>query len=50
MDKLLELRKNSVEDSDEEDETPFDKLREECDGGVVGCSSGAEFAGGGGAP
>src|SRR3981189_563708 len=30
MDKLLELRKNSVEDSDEEDETPFDKLREEC--------------------
>src|SRR5947208_3631940 len=30
MDRLLELKKNPVEDLDEEDATPFDKLREEC--------------------
>src|ERR1700733_8610890 len=30
MDKLLELQKNPVEELDEEDGTPFDKLREEC--------------------
>ena len=30
MDRLLELTKNPVDDLDEEDATPFDKLREEC--------------------
>jgi hypothetical protein len=30
MDKLLDVQKNPVEDFDEEDGTPFDKLREEC--------------------
>src|SRR5260370_25337867 len=30
MDKLLELQKNPVEDLDEDDCTPFDKLSEEC--------------------
>jgi amidophosphoribosyltransferase len=30
MDKLLKLQKNPVEDVDEDDQTPFDKLREEC--------------------
>src|SRR6202046_799385 len=30
MDKLLELQNNPVDDLDEDDGTPFDKLREEC--------------------
>ena len=30
MDRLLGLQNNPVEDLDEEDGTPFDKLREEC--------------------
>src|ERR1700733_2960304 len=30
MNKLVELQNNPVEELDEEDETPFDKLREEC--------------------
>src|SRR6202045_5507252 len=30
MDKLLELQNNPMEDLEEEDGTPFDKLREEC--------------------
>jgi len=30
MDKLLELQNNPVEELDEDDGTPFDKLREEC--------------------
>ncbi len=30
MDKLLELQDNSAVDLDDEDVTPFDKLREEC--------------------
>src|SRR5258708_24764366 len=30
MDKLLDLQNNPVKELDEEDSTPFDKLREEC--------------------
>ena len=30
MDKLLELQNNPVDDLDEDDGAPFDKLREEC--------------------
>ena len=30
MDKLLALQNNPVDEMDEDDATPFDKLREEC--------------------